>query len=100
MTVTQDEEIPIPASGLWDLIWDRFAAELTSLVSLDVEESEFLRFRERVRSGSRYIRWLAPQCYRIPKPVRTDGGANAAALERFRMTVASRSEEAKGGSAE
>ena len=90
MTVTQDEENSTPEPGRWDLNWDRFAAGLTSLVSLNVDE--------RLKGISVECRYVGRVGYvHISAPVPIDG-ADAAALERFRMTVASRSEEARRAS--
>ncbi|KAH9059850.1 hypothetical protein EDB87DRAFT_730664 [Lactarius vividus] len=62
----------------WDQVWDRFAAELTALVTLNVDLEcryvELIFLWEIYVSESRYA-------------------ADAAALQRLRMTVASRSGE-------
>ncbi|KAH9173965.1 hypothetical protein EDB89DRAFT_2241953 [Lactarius sanguifluus] len=64
--------------GGWDRIWDRFAVELTVLVTLDVDtECRYIEptsLWEVLVSESRYA-------------------ADAAALRRFHMTVAARSRE-------
>jgi len=85
--LAQDEE---SSSGPWEGIWDRFAAELTALVSLYVDEC-------RVAWSSDF-RYVLPDpetmTYKgIMAPARRDA-ADAAALRRFHMTVTARSEEA------
>ncbi|KAI9453706.1 hypothetical protein BJY52DRAFT_1189402 [Lactarius psammicola] len=82
--LAQDEE-PSSGSSCWDRIWDRFAAELTALVTLHVDLEcryvEFVLFWEVKGHESRYA---------------TDD----AALRRFRMAVAARSEETRAGNSE
>ncbi|KAI9453712.1 hypothetical protein BJY52DRAFT_1225463 [Lactarius psammicola] len=82
--LAQDEE-PSSGSGCWDRIWDRFAAELTALVTLHVDlECRYVElgfFWEVDAPESRYA-------------------ADNAALRRFRMAVAARSEETRGGNSE
>ncbi|KAH8997856.1 hypothetical protein EDB86DRAFT_869173 [Lactarius hatsudake] len=65
-------------SGGWDRIWDRFAAELTALVTLDVD------------TECRYIEPTSLWEVLVPESRYT---ADAAALRRFHMTVAARSRE-------
>ncbi|KAI9433401.1 hypothetical protein H4582DRAFT_2061022 [Lactarius indigo] len=81
-TLSRDEESGPQPDG-WDRIWDRFAAELTALVTLNVDLDcryiELVFFWELYASESHYA-------------------ADAAALQRFHMTVAFRLEEThKGG---
>ncbi|KAH8997858.1 hypothetical protein EDB86DRAFT_2913675 [Lactarius hatsudake] len=61
--------------GGWDRIWDRFAAELTALVTLDVD------------TECRYIEPTSLWEVLVPESRYT---ADAAALRRFHMTVAAR----------
>ena len=72
----------------WDRIWDRFAAELTALVTLDVKgchndvESPYVQ-----RRGWRFLIILDVDESRY--------AADRAALQRFQMTVTARSTETR-----
>ncbi|KAH9022812.1 ankyrin repeat-containing domain protein [Lactarius hengduanensis] len=69
--------------GGWDWIWDCFAAELTALVTLDVDTQ---------------CRYIEPSSFwEVPFP-ESRCAADAAALQRFHMTVAARSRETRGES--
>ena len=61
----------------WDRIWDRFAAELTSLITLNVNEED--RYAHMI--GGSYF----ASCVGEPRNT-----ADRAALQRFRMSVATR----------
>lgn len=95
-TLAGDEESS-DGPGCWDRIWDRFAAELTALVALYVDE----RRRDPWGIVSLECRYVEPGTgvsYRevdAPEPRNT---ADAKALQRFGMTVATRSEEMRGKS--
>ena len=62
----------------WDRIWDRFAAELTSLITLHVDE----RF-------SQYVHMIGSS-YFIRNTGESRNAADRAALQHFRMTVTTR----------
>jgi hypothetical protein len=95
-TPARDEESS-NGPGFWDRIWDRFAAELTGLVSLYVDE----RRRDPWGNASLECRYVDPGTavsyleVDAPEPRNT---ADAKALQRFGMTVAARSEKEKSGS--
>ncbi|KAN0138066.1 hypothetical protein V8E53_003955 [Lactarius tabidus] len=96
-TLARDEESN-DGPRCWDRIWDRFATELTGLVSLYVDE----RRRDLWGNASLECRYVDPGTrisYReidAPEPRNT---ADAKALQRFGMTVAARSEvKEKSGS--
>ncbi len=98
LSPTPTQNASVPEYGRWDLIWDRFAVELTALVSLNVDE----RHRDlqghfgpecRYVDSKRPFPWVVN--YEITHPAPTDT-ANGAALERFRDVVAARLEEACG----
>jgi hypothetical protein len=94
--LAQDEKSSTGPDG-WDCIWDRFAAELTSLVALHVDG--------RSRSPWDYA---GPVCrYVSPGPGMSfwemdafvsHNDADIAALRRFHTTVAARSEETRSNS--
>ncbi|KAH9173974.1 hypothetical protein EDB89DRAFT_646754 [Lactarius sanguifluus] len=80
----------------WEYIWDRFAAELTALVALHVDERRSDRWG---RTGSEF-RYVHPDPERMAYRMTTlahRNAADAAALRRFHLTVATRS-EARGES--
>ncbi|KAH9173976.1 hypothetical protein EDB89DRAFT_646809 [Lactarius sanguifluus] len=82
----------------WEYIWDRFAAELTALVALHVDERRSDRWG-RTGSELRYVRPdLERMTYRETYTLAHRNVADAAALRRFHLTVATRSEEARGES--
>ncbi|KAH8977597.1 hypothetical protein EDB92DRAFT_1957814 [Lactarius akahatsu] len=86
---------PHPGPGGWDLNWDCFAAELTALVALHVDE----RSRLSWDSPSIVYRYVFPNPTRISY-LETDAlkwriPADIAALQCFHTTVAARSEEAR-----
>jgi len=95
-TSKADEESSDGPSG-WDRIWDRFEAELTALVVLHVDE----RRRDPWGNATLECRYVDPgPCVSFweadaPEPRNV---ADAEALRRFRMTVAARTEEARGTS--
>ena len=67
----------------WDRIWDRFAAGLTAVVTLNVYE----RYNDR---EARYVHRRGG-LYTIISAIKSRNEADLAALQRFRMTVAARS---------
>jgi len=69
--------------GGWDRIWDRFAAELTALVTLHVDSE--CRYIELVFFGEIDVH-------------ESRNVADAAALRRFHITVAARSDKTRGKS--
>ncbi|KAH9032747.1 hypothetical protein EDB85DRAFT_2145313 [Lactarius pseudohatsudake] len=75
--LAQDEGLGSGPGG-WDWIWDCFAAELVALVTLDVD------------TECRYIK--PTPFWEVPVP-ESRYAADAAALQRFHMTVAARSRE-------
>jgi hypothetical protein len=79
----------------WEHIWDSFAIGLTALVALHVDESRVGVFEKRyVRHQVRH----GPVSYwDVEAPAHLDV-ADAAALERFYVTVAARSEERRSAS--
>ncbi|KAH9007449.1 hypothetical protein EDB85DRAFT_239055 [Lactarius pseudohatsudake] len=82
----------------WERIWDRFAAELTALVALNVDERRSDRWG-RTNSEFRYVRPdLERMTYRETYTFTHRNAADAAALRCFHLTVATRSEEARGES--
>ncbi|KAH9016670.1 hypothetical protein EDB83DRAFT_227455 [Lactarius deliciosus] len=89
---------PHPGPGGWDLIWDCFAAELTALIALHVDE----RSRLSWDSPGLVYRYVFPSPTRMAY-LETDAlkwriPADVAALECFHATVAARSEEVRGAS--
>ncbi|KAH9022797.1 hypothetical protein EDB84DRAFT_488823 [Lactarius hengduanensis] len=82
----------------WEHIWDRFAAELTALVTMHVDERRSDRWG-RTNSEFRYVRPdLEKMTYRETYTLAHRNAADAAALRRFHLTVATRSKEARGES--
>ncbi|KAI9453704.1 hypothetical protein BJY52DRAFT_804066 [Lactarius psammicola] len=76
----------------WERIWDRFAVELTALVSLRVDERPW-------GSAGPECRYVYPGLGTTFLEIGTAESRNtadAAALRRFHMTVAARSEEMRG----
>jgi len=91
LLIPNDEE---PGAGptRWEHIWDSFATGLTALVALHVDESGVNGLELR------YVRHRPELSYwEVSVPAHLDV-ADAAALERFYVTVAARSEEARGTS--
>ena len=91
-TFTRNEEFSLSHTH-WARIWDCFAAELTALVSLDVYEHD----NDRPYSGTEWL-YVRPglglsylEFYKAPFHA-----VDAAALQRFRTTVAARSKEIHG----
>ena len=85
-TIARDGESN-PRPTYWEHIWDSFAAELTVLVALHVDE------RGGVGSECRYVCPKITNSYsdvRVPAHV---DAADATALQRLYMTVAARAEE-------
>ena len=82
--LARDEESSSEPGG-WDRIWDRFAAELTALITLHVDPK------------CRYVDLVS--LWEIDTP-ESRNAADAAALRRFHMTVTARSEETRGGNPE
>ncbi|KAH9059846.1 hypothetical protein EDB87DRAFT_1831866 [Lactarius vividus] len=79
----------------WECIWDCFAAELTALVGLHVDEGRRDRWG-RINSEFRYVRTdLEGMTYRETDTSTHCNAADTAALRRFHLTVATRSEEAR-----
>jgi hypothetical protein len=78
---------PPPSGPCWDSIWDRFAAELTALVALHVEDPE-----------CSYVSAALGLFFYIDSYRESRDATDAVALERFHAVVASRSEEACGES--
>ena len=70
----------------WDRSWDRFAAELTGIVMLHVDE----RHRDQ---KYRYVQRNFAGSYSVCRAGESRNVADLAALQRFRMTVATRSKE-------
>ena len=70
----------------WDRSWDRFAAELTGIVMLHVDE----RHRDR---KYRYVQRNFAGSYSVCGGGESRNAADLAALQRFRMTVATLSKE-------
>ena len=70
----------------WDRIWDSFAAELTGIVMLHVDE----RHRDR---KYRYVQRNFAGSYSVYGGGESRNVADLAALQRFRMAVATRSKE-------
>ncbi|KAH9173971.1 hypothetical protein EDB89DRAFT_646689 [Lactarius sanguifluus] len=73
--LARDEGLSSGSDG-WDRIWHRFAAELTALVTLDVDLE------------CRYVELISLWDIHVPE---SRYAADAAALRHFHMTVASRS---------
>ena len=73
----------------WDRIWDRFTAELTAVVKLNVDECD----------SDEEVRYVHPRIgaysYSMICADESRNAADLAALQRFRMTVAARSTEAR-----
>jgi hypothetical protein len=91
LLIPNDEE---SGAGLtrWEHIWDSFATGLTALVALHVDESGV------DGSGHRYVRHRPELSYwEVSIPAHLDV-ADTVALERLYVTVAARSEEARGAS--
>ncbi|KAI9453701.1 hypothetical protein BJY52DRAFT_803833 [Lactarius psammicola] len=85
-------EFSISGSGGWEHIWDRFAAELTALVALRVDERGH---RPSTHSNG-------PECWYVVElekmayweiDLHSRKAADVAALRRFHMTVTARLEE-------
>ena len=70
----------------WDNIWDRFAAELTALVALNIKDPNC----SYVSSFFMFVPFL-------DSARQSRDAIDFAALERFRAVVAARSEEMRGG---
>ena len=66
----------------WSHIWDSFAAELTALIALHVDERSFARGRYVVPESIDYDYW---EC-----AIESRNTADTEALRCFHMTVASR----------
>ncbi|KAH9059844.1 hypothetical protein EDB87DRAFT_730558 [Lactarius vividus] len=85
-------------SDSWECIWDGFAAELTALVALHVDE----RRSDRWGLTNSEFRYARPDSrtmtYQETYTFAHRNAADAAALRRFHLTVATRSEEARGES--
>ncbi|KAH9173962.1 hypothetical protein EDB89DRAFT_1904911 [Lactarius sanguifluus] len=75
--VARDEGLSSGPGG-WDRIWNRFAAELTALVTLEVDTE---------------CRYIEPTYFWDVLVPESRYAADAAALRRFHMTVATRSRE-------
>jgi len=80
-------EVGLNLGAHWDRIWDRFAAGLTALVTLDVDERHSVRELRYVQHNG----WS----YLAIGAVESRNAADLAALQRFRMTVAARSTETR-----
>lgn len=80
-------ELPPQTSICWDSIWDRFAAELTSLVSLHVDHAE-----------CSYVSTYFLLSFFSDSGNQPRDAADMAALQRFQAVVAARSEEMSGES--
>jgi hypothetical protein len=77
----------------WGHIWDSFSAELTALITLHVYESGGDSSGKYVcRSGHLYVRPLSVSYWEMRPPEHL--AADDAALRRFYVTVAARSEDA------
>ena len=89
LLIPNDEE---PGAGptRWEHIWGSFAMGLTALVVLHVDKSSDV-------VKLRYVRY-GPIFYRVVEAPAHLDVADAAALDRFYVTVAARSEEAHGAS--
>ena len=95
-TVTTGVELS--PSPYWDRIWDRFAADLTALVTLFVDELHDERTYNRTSLGIRYVHYSETS----EEYVLIDGNesriaADLAALQRFDMTVAARARSKERG---
>ena len=73
---------PLPSACYWNSIWDRFAAELTALVALHVDEPECSYVS--AHSLSSYLRTGRSE---------SRDATDAEALQRFHVVVTARSEE-------
>ena len=94
--VARDEESS-DGTRCWDRIWDRFAAGLTTLVELHVDE----RRRDRWGNASSECRYVDPGAcvsYREVNALEPRNTADAEALRRFRIIVSARSEKIRGKS--
>ena len=95
-TATRDEESS-DGARCWDRIWDRFAAGLTALVELHVDE----RRRDPWGNASLECRYVDPGAcvsYWEVNALEPRNAADADALRRFRMIVSARSEKIRGKS--
>lgn len=87
-TVTTD--VKLDPSPYWDRIWDRFAIELTALVTLYVDEPHDNR-GFRTSKEIRYVHYRSPH-YRLIYGNESRIAADLAALKRFYATVAARAQ--------
>ena len=78
---------PLPLDPCWDSIWDRFATELTALVSLHVDESE-----------CSYVSIGLERFFYSDRDRELQHSTDFAALKRFQSVVTARSEEMRGES--
>lgn len=87
--LARDDEESGPRPACWERIWDCFAAELTALVALHVDER---RFHHWGFTGSelRYVRPEPGMAYREFDAMPLRDAADGRALQRFHLTVASR----------
>lgn len=76
----------------WDRIWDRFTADLTAVVTLNVDEGHKGREVRYVHPG---INYRIGGSYSMIYAVESRNAADLAALQRFRMAVAARSTETR-----
>ena len=80
-------DVELSLRAHWDRIWDRFAAGLTALVKLDVDERHFdgeYRYVHHRRDVGMYV---------VIYAVKSRNAADVEALRRFRLAVAARSME-------
>ncbi|KAH9016674.1 hypothetical protein EDB83DRAFT_89411 [Lactarius deliciosus] len=92
MALTRNESDSGPGPDSWECIWDYFVANLTALISLRVDECHngySQDFRYDFNRLWSLINW------NIDAFTSRDA-TDAAALRRFHMTVAARSEEVRG----
>ncbi|KAH9059845.1 hypothetical protein EDB87DRAFT_1619796 [Lactarius vividus] len=83
----------------WEYIWDHFAVQLTVLVTLHVDEHHHRDRLGRINTESRYVIPIPEvMAYLEVYDVLPSDAAPAAAFRRFQLTVAARSEEARGAS--
>jgi hypothetical protein len=78
---------PPPSGPCWDSIWDKFAAELTALVSLHVDDLE-----------CSYVSVGLSLLFYLDSDRESRDATDVAALERFHAAVAARSKEMRGES--